>query len=287
MYKRQIYDALIHTFGTVGTGGLSIYNASIGHYNNVYVEIVVAVFMFLAAINFNLFYMVKKRGVLQIFKDEETKFYTTVTISAGLLIAVYNFISDSFSQFGEKLLNSFFQVISILTTTGYATDDYDVWPTFSKMVLFTLFFIGGCSSSTAGGIKGVRVLIGLKIIRRSISLKIHPSRITPITLNESELSSGTAIKISNFIFTYLFVFFAGTVLLSLNGFDLMTNVSAAASCLGNIGPGFNLVGPTMNFSMFSWFSKFVCSILMIIGRLELYTVLVLFSKYYWNPNRTR
>ena len=282
-----IYDALIHTFGTVGTGGLSIYNASIGHYNNVYVEIVVAVFMFLAAINFNLFYMVKKRGVLQIFKDEETKFYTTVTISAGLLIAVYNFISDSFSQFGEKLLNSFFQVISILTTTGYATDDYDVWPTFSKMVLFTLFFIGGCSSSTAGGIKGVRVLIGLKIIRRSISLKIHPSRITPITLNESELSSGTAIKISNFIFTYLFVFFAGTVLLSLNGFDLMTNVSAAASCLGNIGPGFNLVGPTMNFSMFSWFSKFVCSILMIIGRLELYTVLVLFSKYYWNPNRTR
>ena len=181
MYKRQ---ALIHTFGTVGTGGLSIYNASIGHYNNVYVEIVVAVFMFLAAINFNLFYMVKKRGVLQIFKDEETKFYTTVTISAGLLIAVYNFISDSFSQFGEKLLNSFFQVISILTTTGYATDDYDVWPTFSKMVLFTLFFIGGCSSSTAGGIKGVRVLIGLKIIRRSISLKIHPSRITPITLNE-------------------------------------------------------------------------------------------------------
>ena len=243
--------------------------------------------MFLAAINFNLFYMVKKRGVLQIFKDEETKFYTTVTISAGLLIAVYNFISDSFSQFGEKLLNSFFQVISILTTTGYATDDYDVWPTFSKMVLFTLFFIGGCSSSTAGGIKGVRVLIGLKIIRRSISLKIHPSRITPITLNESELSSGTAIKISNFIFTYLFVFFAGTVLLSLNGFDLMTNVSAAASCLGNIGPGFNLVGPTMNFSMFSWFSKFVCSILMIIGRLELYTVLVLFSKYYWNPNRTR
>lgn len=282
-----LYDALVHTFGTVGTGGMSIYNDSIGHYGSAYVEIVVAVFMFLAAINFNLFYMVKKRGVLQIFKDEETKFYTTVTVSASLLIAAYNFICDNFSQLGQKLLDSFFQVISILTTTGYATDDYDVWPTFSKMILFALFFMGGCSSSTAGGVKSVRVLVGLKIIRRSISLKIHPNRITPITLNDSELSSGTAIKISNFIFTYLFVFFAGTLLLSLNGFDLMTNVSAAASCLGNIGPGFNLVGPTMNYAVFSWFSKFVCSMLMIIGRLELYTVLVLFSKFYWNPNRTR
>lgn len=282
-----LYDALVHTFGTVGTGGMSIYNDSIGHYGSAYVEIVVAVFMFLAAINFNLFYMVKKRGVLQIFKDEETKFYTTVTVSASLLIAAYNFICDNFSQLGQKLLDSFFQVISILTTTGYATDDYDVWPTFSKMILFALFFMGGCSSSTAGGVKSVRVLVGLKIIRRSISLKIHPNRITPITINDSELSSGTAIKISNFIFTYLFVFFAGTLLLSLNGFDLMTNVSAAASCLGNIGPGFNLVGPTMNYAVFSWFSKFVCSMLMIIGRLELYTVLVLFSKYYWNPNRTR
>lgn len=282
-----LYDALVHTFGTVGTGGLSIYNASIAHYDNLYVEIVIAVFMFLAAINFNLFYLVKRRGVLQVFKDEETKFYTTVTLIAGFIITIYNFAFDNFSHLGEKLSNAFFQVISILTTTGYATDDYDAWPTFSRMIIFALFFIGGCSSSTGGGIKCVRVLIGLKIARRSISLKIHPNRITPLTLNGTELGSGTAIKISNFIFTYIFTIFAGTLLISIDGFDFMTNLSATASCLGNIGPGFNLVGPTMNYSIFSSFSKFVCSMLMIIGRLELYTVLVLFSKNYWNSNRAR
>lgn len=282
-----LYDALVHTFGTVGTGGLSIYNSSIAHYDNLYVEIVIAIFMFLAAINFNLFYLIKRRGVLQVFKDEETKFYTTVTITAGLLISIYNFAFDSFSHLGEKLSNAFFQVISILTTTGYATDDYDAWPTFSRMIILALFFIGGCSSSTGGGIKCVRVLIGLKIVRRSISLKIHPNRITPLTLNATELGSGTAIKISNFIFTYIFTLFAGLLLISLDGFDFMTNLSATASCLGNIGPGFNLVGPTMNYSIFSPFSKLVCSMLMIIGRLELYTVLILFSKNYWNPNRAR
>ncbi|MBS5334095.1 MAG: transporter [Clostridiales bacterium] len=282
-----IYDALVHTFGTVGTGGLSIYNSSIAHYDNLYVEIVIAIFMFLAAINFNLFYLIKRRGVLQVFKDEETKFYTTVTLAAGFLITIYNFAFDNFSHFGEKLSTAFFQVISILTTTGYATDNYDAWPTFSRMIIFSLFFIGGCSSSTGGGIKCVRVLIGLKIARRSISLKIHPNRITPLTLNGTELGSGTAIKISNFIFTYIFTIFAGTLLISLNGFDFITNLSATASCLGNIGPGFNLVGPAMNYSIFSPFSKFICSMLMIIGRLELYTVLVLFSKNYWNSNRAR
>ena len=282
-----IYDALVHTFGTVGTGGLSIYNSSIAHYDNLYVEIVIAIFMFLAAINFNLFYLIKRRGVLQVFKDEETKFYTTVTLAAGFLITIYNFAFDNFSHFGEKLSTAFFQVISILTTTGYATDNYDAWPTFSRMIIFSLFFIGGCSSSTGGGIKCVRVLIGLKIARRSISLKIHPNRITPLTLNGTELGSGTAIKISIFIFTYIFTIFAGTLLISLNGFDFITNLSATASCLGNIGPGFNLVGPAMNYSIFSPFSKFICSMLMIIGRLELYTVLVLFSKNYWNSNRAR
>ena len=184
-------------------------------------------------------------------------------------------------------MNAFFQVISIISTTGYMTDDYDAWPTFSRFIIFALFFVGGCSSSTGGGIKCVRILVGLKLIRRGISIKIHPNRIAPVTLNGKELGTDTSIKISNFIFTYILILFVGMILLSVNGFDFMTNLSASASCLGNIGPGFNLVGPTMNYAAFSGFSKMVCSVLMITGRLELYTVLVLFSKYYRNPDRIK
>lgn len=283
----SLYDAAVHTFGTVGTGGMSIYNSSIGHYGSVYVEVVVAVFMFLAAINFNLYYLARRQGFLQIFRDQETKFYVAATVGASALIAACNFITDNFSDLGEKILNAFFQVISILTTTGYATDDYDAWPTFSRMIIFTLFFIGGCSSSTGGGIKCIRIVVALKIIKRGISLKIHPNRIAPLTFNGKEIGNSTSIRISNFIFTYILLLFLGTMLISLNGFDFMTNLSTTASCLGNIGPGFNLVGPTMNYSLFSDFSKFICSMMMIIGRLELYTVLVLFSKYYHNSNRVK
>ena len=165
------------------------------------------------------------------------------------------------------------------------TDDYDVWPTFSKMMILLLFFIGGCSSSTGGGIKAVRVLVGLKLVRRGVSLKLHPSRIAPVTLSDKELGSDATIRVSNFIFTYLCILLLGTLLLAFDGHDLITNLSAAASSLGNVGPGFNLVGPTMNYSFFSDFAKYTCSVLMIVGRLELFTVLALFSRHYWNPDR--
>lgn len=139
-----------------------------------------------------------------------------VAVVTGV-IALYNWIFDEFVNFGEKLMNSFFQVASIISTTGYMTDDYDLWPTFSKMMLFMLFFIGGCSSSTGGGVKVVRVLVGLKLVRRGVSLKLHPNRIAPITLNERELGSDATIRVSNFIFTYVVIILFGTVLLSLDG----------------------------------------------------------------------
>ncbi len=281
------FDSLIHTFGTVGTGGLSSYNTSISHFDNIHVEIIIAVFMFLAAINFNLYYIARRRGLKSIVSDEETRFYIGMVFVTSLVIAAYNFIFNSFKDLGETILNSFFQVISIITTTGYMTDDFDAWPTFSRMIIFCLFFVGGCASSTGGGIKCVRVLGAFKLIKRGITHKIHPNIISPVTLNGKEMSNDTAIRITNFIFTYIMVVAAGTIILSIDGADFMTNFTAAASCVGNIGPGFNLVGPTMNYAFFSDFSKYVCSFLMITGRLELYTVLVLFSRYYRNPNRTR
>lgn len=282
------YDSLVHTFGTVGTGGLSIYNDSIAHYGSAYVEIIIALFMFLSAVNFNLYYLaIKKKNVLQIWRDDEARLYFLVTFLAGGLITIYNFIAGGLKELGQTMLDAFFQVISILTTTGYVTDDYDIWPTFSKMILLTLFFIGGCSSSTAGGIKCIRIVVAMKMAKLGISQKIHPHRVIPITVNGKEISNSTAIRISNFIFTYLLVLIIGMLLLSFDGHDFVTNLSAAGTCLGNIGPGFNMVGPTTNFAFYSDFAKFICSMLMIIGRLELYTVLVLFSRNYWNDNRVR
>lgn len=281
------FDSAVHTFGTVGTGGLSTYNDSIGHFGSTYVELVIAVFMLMAALNFNLYYISIKRGISNFIKDEETKFYFIIIGTVTGLIAVYNIIFDHFADMSEKLVNAFFQVVSIITTTGYMTDDFDMWPTFSKFLIFALFFVGGCASSTGGGIKCIRILVGLKLVKRGVSLKIHPNRIAPVTINEKELGSETTIRISNFLFTYLAIIVLGTLLLSINGYDFMTNLSAAASSLGNIGPGFNMVGPTMNYAFFSDFSKVVCSFLMITGRLELFTVLTLFSRNYWHPDSVR
>ena len=155
---------------------LSSYNDSISHFNSSYVELVIAIFMLLAAINFGLYFTARKRGILSILKDEEARFYLLIITFVTAVIAFYNWAFDGFVQIGEKLLNAFFQVVSIITTTGYMTDDFDAWPTFSRMMILCLFFIGGCSSSTGGGVKAVRVLVALKLVRRGISLKLHPDR---------------------------------------------------------------------------------------------------------------
>jgi len=279
------FDSAIHTFGTVGTGGLSSYNDSIAHFNSVYVYLVVAFFMLFASMNFSLYFLACKRGIMHFLKDEEIRFYLLIITAVTGAVTLYNWILDGFSSLGEKLLDSFFQVVSIISTTGYMVDDFDLWPTFSKMMILMLFFIGGCSSSTGGGVKAVRVLVALKLVRRGVSLKLHPSRIANVTLNDRELGSEATIRVSNFIFTYVSIVFLGTLLIAIDGYDFMTNFSAAASSLGNIGPGFSLVGPAMNYSFLSDFSKYVCSFLMIVGRLELFTVLALFSRHYWNPDK--
>ena len=285
--KMSWYDAWIHTFGTVGTGGFSNYNASVAHFDSLYIEIIIIVFMVLSGINFNLYYgaFIQHRSIKTVFRDDETKFYFASMGLASLLIFGYNIIYNGFKHVGGELMDAVFHVASITTTTGYASGDYDLWPTFSKMVLFAMFFFGGCSGSTGGGVKCIRILVALKLLRRSFSLKIHPNRIVPVRVNGKELSNDVVIRITNFILIYIAALFVGIMLIAINGLDFMTTVSTAATCLGNIGPGFNLVGPTMNFAVLSDFSKLVCSFLMIAGRLELYTLLILFSGYYWNSNK--
>ena len=282
------YDALLHTFGTLGTGGFSNYNASVSYFENPAAEWIIIIFMLLAGLNFNLFFLVGRngiKGVRKIFQDEEARFYFSIVGGASLLIFLCLSFYRHLSDVGETLRDSIFQVVSLLTTTGYMTDDYDLWPTFAKMILLSLFFVGGCSSSTGGGIKCVRILVAIKLVRRGISIKLHPRRIAKVTLNEKELDNDVTIHITNFIFAYLLTLAIGFLLLSINGFDFISSFSAAATCLGNVGPGFGEFGPTMNFSVMSQFSKLVCSFLMLLGRLELFTMLVLFSKHYWNINK--
>jgi trk system potassium uptake protein TrkH len=281
----SLYDSLINTFGSVGTGGFSNYNISIAHYNNLYFEMVIAVFMFLAGTNFTLYYYALKGSWREFFGDSELRCYLAIFGGAVLLIALNLWLTGSCDSIGRSLRFSFFQSASIMTTTGFASTDFDLWPSFSKMVLFFLMFIGGCSSSTAGGIKIVRILLLFKLLKRGIAMRLHPRAVIAIKINEKPIPADTLSAVVNFVFLYFAIFFTGTLILSLENFDLITTASAVAACLGNIGPGFNLVGPMLNFSLFSDASTLMLAIIMLIGRLELFTIILLFTSQFWNPDR--
>jgi trk system potassium uptake protein TrkH len=178
-----------------------------------------------------------------------------------------------------------FQVTSVLSTTGQYITDFNNWPTFSKMILLALMLTGACSASLGGGPKLLRIIVCLKFIRRGLAQKIHPDRISVLTLNHAELSQGTATNITNHMFLYILTIFVGSLLISINGFDLITTFSSTLSCINNNGMFFGLSGQGMNYSAFSWFSKLVFSVLMIAGRLELFTLIMLFSGHYWNPDK--
>ncbi len=281
----NLYDALVHTFGTVGTGGFSSYGNSIAHFDSYYLQWVIIIFMILCGINFNLYFTLARRGIKAFFRDSELRFYLIIIGVISVLIYLNIFLTGYYDHAGRAFTDSVFQVVSIITTTGYATCDYDIWPTFSKMLIFILMLTGACSSSTGGGVKLIRILIALKMVRRGVSLKLHPNRFIPVTLNNKSVPQEVATNIANYIFMYIFIVFAGSLLISLNGFDLMTTISSVMTCVGNIGPGYNLVGPAMNFADFSDFSKIIFSFLMIAGRLELFTFFMLFSPHYWNANK--
>lgn len=282
----NLYDSVLHTFGTVGTGGFSSYNNSLAHFDSPYIHWVVTIFMILCGINFNLYFVLIGKGIKEVLKDSELKLYLVIIGVVTLLLVIDLMATGTYDSLSDCVTDSAFQVSTIITTTGYATADYDIWPTFSKMLIFLVMLTGACSSSTGGGVKIVRVLVCLKLIRRGVSLKLHPQRVVTVTLNKKEIPQEVASNIANFVFFYIFVLFAGSLLISFNGFDLVTTISSVLTCLGNIGPGFNLVGPTMNFSQFSDFSKVILSFLMIAGRLELFTFFMLFSPHYWNANKS-
>lgn len=279
----NLFDASIHTFGTVGTGGFSNYNYSVGFFESAYIDGIITLFMFLSGTSYFLYFLVLRRGPRAFFRDGEFKVYfSVVAVATGLIMAglwgfgVYDTPFEAF-RYG------IFQVVSIVTTTGFSSADFVLWPTFCQMILFLLFFVGGCSASTAGGIKPIRLLILGKLVRRTVELKLHPSSVTPLKLDNRILPVEVPSGIAAFTFLYILLFFAGGILVSLDNVDLISSFSASGACLGNIGPGFGAIGPLSNYSIFSDGSTIVLSFLMIAGRLELFTVIILFTKKFWYP----
>ncbi len=280
----NLFDALIHTFGTVGTGGFSNYNASIAHFDSTYIRIVITAFMFLCGVNFNLFYFSVKRGPKIFWDDSEFKLYLFFYMVIGLFLFAVLTISRTYTSFGEAAVDSAFQTASILTTTGYASADYESWPMVCQMAILLLMFMGGCSSSTSGGIKIVRIYVILQLIRRGVSTRLHPNVVENIKLNGKNMPSDTVSAIANHMFLYIAMIFVGAFIIAFENTDLMTCFSSVITCLGNIGPGFGSIGPTENFGALSDLSKYLLSFYMIAGRLELYTLFILLTPKFWNPD---
>ena len=275
----SVFDSVCHSFGTVATGGFSTKNTSIAGYSP-YIQYIITLFMFLAGTNFVIHYYLIKRKFSKIAQNEEFVFYVILTSIIGFIITFSLFYHMN-KPFEESFREAFFQVVTIITCTGFATADYLQWPTYAWAIIFFSMFLGACTGSTTGGIKMVRHLILFKNIKNTFRQKIHHNAILPIKINNNVLSSENNSSTLSFIFLYLMIFVIGSVLLILSGVDWQSSAGATATCMAGIGPGIGTVGPVSNFAHLPDFSKIVLSFIMIIGRLEIYTFMILFTKSYW------
>jgi trk system potassium uptake protein TrkH len=273
-------DALMHTFGTVATGGFSSKNTSVAYFNSAYIDWVITFFMVAAGMNFVLHFRLLTGNVKTLFKNTELKAYLLIFAVATLIIA-YKLHLEVYSGFAEALRYAAFQVASILTTTGYATADYEQWPYMVQAVLFLLMFVGGCSGSTGGGIKVIRIVTLFKQAINEMKYLIHPKAIFPLRLSGQVVRKNIVYAISGFFFLYITILLLVTFVVSMAGVDLLSALSTALATVGNIGPGFGIIGPTNNYAHFPDLVKWVLSFAMLAGRLELYTVLVLFTPMFW------
>ena len=276
----NLYDALIHVFGAAGTGGFSNYNASVGAFNSAAVEIIIGVFMALFGVNFSMYYYMLRRNWRVCASNSELRTYVGLVLGASVLIAL-NIMPQYGGKFFTSLRYSFFQVSSVMTTTGYATADFDVWPQFSRTLLVGLMLVGACAGSTGGGIKVIRVQLLAKGMIREIRRTIHPRSVNTVRLDGRTVDDGMISGVLSFFFAYMSVLVVSTLIISLDGFSFETNLTAVIATLSNIGPGLGMVGPTGNFSAFSDLSKVVLSLCMLIGRLEIFPMLMLLAPSAW------
>ncbi len=276
----SLYDAITHMFGTMATGGFSPKNLSVGHYNNATYDIIITFFMLVAGTNFTLLYKVLHGDIKSLFKDREFQFYiavillSTVIITTQLHIYIYQSILTAIRY-------ASFQVVSVITTTGFITSDFDKWPVLSKSVLIILMFIGGCAGSTGGAIKNIRVLILLKKIGREFQRILHPHAITPIYIGGKKVTDEMLSHVTSFFLLYILIFVLCSLAMTALGLDMLSAMSSVVTTLGNVGPGLNMVGPTQNFAFVPTLGKVILCFCMLLGRLEIFTVLTLLVPEFW------
>ncbi len=276
----NLYDALINVFGTAGTGGFSNYNLSISAFNNPAVEIIIAVFMAMFGVNFSIYYFLLHKNWKDVWHNSELKTYLALLLGASVVIAL-NIMPTLHSGFFHALRYSFFQVSSLLTSTGFATADFNLWPQLSRTLLVGLMVIGACAGSTGGGVKVIRFQLLFKGMVNEIRRTIHPKSVSTVKLDGHTVSDNTISGVYAFFFAYMFILMISVAILSLDGFSLETNLTSVITTLSNIGPGLDMVGPRGNFSAFSDLSKLVLSLDMLIGRLEIFPILMLVSPNAW------
>lgn len=275
-----LFDAVNHAMATMATGGFSTKNASIAYYTSPAIHYIITVFMFLAGVNFTMLYFGFTGKVGRIFKNEEFRVYALNMLILSVVVAFGLAVFSDYS-IEEAIRSGFFQVASIITTTGFITDNYLLWPNFLIMIIFVLFFSGGSTGSTSGGLKTMRVIVMIKNSLLELKRQIHPTAIIPVRFNGKAVPQNITNTIAAFVLIYLIIFFGGTLVMSMIGLDFLTAVGSVAATLGNIGPGLGSVGPVDNFAHIVPEGKLFLSFLMLMGRLELFTVLILFMPYFW------
>ncbi len=274
----DLFESLVHAFGTAGTGGFSSNADSIAGYSP-YTQWVITVFMILFGLNFNLYYLLLVRKFKPVLKNTELWVYLGIVVASICVISLN--IYSIYGNIGETIRTSSFQVATIISTTGYATADFNLWPGLSKAILLILMFFGSCAGSTAGGLKISRVIILIKMIRNEMRHLLSPKRVNTVKMDGKQVDASVIKNAGNYFVLYIFCFGAIFLLLSFEPFSMETNFSATAACFNNVGPGFDAVGPTSNFSEYSSFSKILLSFAMLLGRLELFPMILLFSRSLW------
>ena len=279
-FDMPLFDAVVNSLATAGTGGFSIFNDSIGHYS-AYSQVIIGIFMYLFGINFSLYYLAIIGKPIQSLKNEELRVFGALVLFSVSVITGDLMLHGVFDSFGETLRHSFFQVGTIISTTGFATTDFNLWPEFSKALMVLLMFFGSCAGSTAGGMKISRIIIAFKAVLHDLHALIHPRSVKSVRLNGKVVSEDVVNRTVKFLLCYLMLFAVSVLVVSLDGKSFTTNFTAVAATLNNIGPGLDVVGPTGNFSSFSVLSKIVLTLDMLIGRLEVFPMLILLSPRTW------
>ena len=275
-----LFDSLTTSFTTISTGGFSVRDQSIAYYHSEPIVWIIIVFMFVSGINFSVLFQVQRRQWRDALHSEELRWYTVITVGAVALIAADLVLKTGLGVY-QALSQSAFQVVTLMTTTGYATADFDLWPYLSKLVLILVMFVGGCAGSTAGGVKVSRVVILFKGLKRELRRILHTREVRPLTLEGERVAEGTVSSVSVFFFAYIVILLVCAGIVSLDEVDFTTAFTAALTTVSNVGPGFVLVGPTCNFAFLSSLSKVALTVTMLLGRLEIMPLLVLLFPSVW------